>query len=100
MIRGSTPTHVFRLPINTELIKALRITYVQKQKTVLEKTEQDVTMDGTTISLRLTQEETLAFNAECRVKIQLKVLTVNEEVLASRITEVFVEQVLNEEVLE
>lgn len=100
MIRGSTPTHVFRLPISTELIKALRITYVQKQKTVLEKTEQDVTMDGTTISLRLTQEETLAFNAECRVKIQLKVLTVNEEVLASRITEVFVEQVLNEEVLE
>ena len=80
MIRGSTPTHVFRLPISTELIKALRITYVQKQKTVLEKTEQDVTMDGTTISLRLTQEETLAFNAECRVKIQLKVLTVNEEV--------------------
>ena len=100
MIRGSTPTHVFRLPISTELIKALRITYVQKQKTVLEKTEQDVTMDGTTISLRLTQEETLAFNAECRVKIQLKVLTVNEDVLASRITEVFVEQVLNEEVLE
>ena len=39
MIRGTTPTHIFKLPIDTSTIRQLRITYVQYGKTVLEVTE-------------------------------------------------------------
>lgn len=100
MIRGSTPTHVFDLPISTDSIKSLRITYVQGAKTILEKTEQDASMGGESISVKLTQEETLGFEERCPVKIQLKVLTAGGDVLPSQIFTVPVEQVLNEEILE
>lgn len=100
MIRGSTPMHVFDLPIGTDQIKALRLTYVQGDKTVFEKTEQDVAFDGNAIRLRLTQEETLAFAERYPVKIQLKVLTIGGNVLPSQIFSVTVGEILNEEVLE
>lgn len=99
MIRGSTPTHTFSLPISTDLIKSLRLTYVQSGRTVLEKTEKEVRMNGKQISLKLTQEETLAFDISYRVKIQLKVLTADGSVLVSQIFEQSAESVLNEEVL-
>lgn len=99
MIRGSTPTHIFELPIDTSLIKQLRITYVQQQKIVLEKKEQDVTMSGRFIKSRLSQEETLTFDEHIPVKIQLKILTTGGDVLPSQIFVVSADQVLNEEIL-
>lgn len=99
MFRGSTPTHVFTLSIPVEEIQALRLTYAQGGKTVLDKTESDVKMDGSTITLRLTQEETLAFGATAPVNIQLKVLTTGGAVLPSQIFRVHVDEILNEEVL-
>lgn len=100
MFRGSTPTHVFNLPMPADDIKALRLTYVQGGKTILDKSETDVKMDGSTITLRLTQEETLAFGATAPVNIQLKVLLHSGAVLPSQIFRVHVAEILNEEVLE
>lgn len=100
MFRGSTPTHVFTLSIPVEEIQALRLTYVQGGKTVLDKTEADVKMSGATVTLRLTQEETLAFGDTAPVNIQLKVLTTDGAVLPSQIFRVHVDEILNEEVLE
>lgn len=43
IIRGTTPTHIFKLPIDISSIRRqLRITYSQYSKTVLEVTEADV----------------------------------------------------------
>ena len=100
MIRGTTPTHVFQLPIDTGTLKEVRITYKQYSKVVLEKTEADVTMEGRTISFVLTQEESMRFESGVTVKLQVKVLTVNGTVLASPIREFTVEDILNSEVLE
>ena len=99
MFRGSTPTHVFTLSIPVEEIQALRLTYVQDGKTVMDKTEADVKMSGATITLRLTQEETLAFGATTPVSIQLKVLTTGGAVLPSQIFRVHVDEIRNKEVL-
>lgn len=100
MIRGTTPTHTFRLSIETSSIIEVRITYVQLGKTVIEKTEKDVRMGEKNISLTLTQEESLKFRAGSQVEVQLKVLTNVGTVLASPVISLNVDKILNTEVLE
>lgn len=100
MIRGTTPTHIFNLPVDTSTLKEVRITYEQFQRAVIEKTETDVQMEGKTITLTLTQEETLKFKHTSKVRVQLKVLTTTGAALASPIKELSVDEILNEEVLE
>lgn len=99
MIRGTTPTHTFNLKVDTRTIRALRITYKQGEQIVLEKNEDDVKMSGTSIKVKLTQEDTYMFAANNPVQIQLKVKTAGQEVLASRIKTLTVSAILNEEVL-
>ena len=98
MIRGTTPTHIFKLPIDTSEICKVRITYRQSGKTVLEKTEQDITMDGDTISYQLTQEESLTFGT-ANAELQVKVLTSSGNVMASNIIKLSIGEILNTEVL-
>lgn len=100
MIRGTTPTHIFNLPFDTSSLKEVRITYEQDGAKVLEKTEADCTLEGSAITVQLTQEETLAFNENKNVSYQLKLLTTDNEVLATRIKQIRVDRVLCEEVLE
>ena len=100
MIQGTTPTHIFRLPIDTGTIRQLRITYSQNDSVVLEATEADVTLDGSEIRYRLTQEATLKFNPGSRVELQLKVLTEDGNVMASKVMQLSVSKILNTEVLE
>lgn len=99
MIRGTTPTHIFELPIAASLIKEARITYQQGDEVVFEKTEADCTFADKSISVKLTQEDTLSLKEETKLLIQLKMLTTDNEVLANAIEYVTVERVLNEEVL-
>lgn len=99
MIRGTTPTHIFKLPIETNTIRQLRITYNQGGKTILEATEADCTMTGKEIRYRLTQEDTLLFTPLAVVELQIKVLTTDDNVMASRIMSLPVEKILNTEVL-
>ena len=63
MIRGTTPTHVFLVDISLENIDKLYVTYKQNKNTIVEKTLDDVEIDNDakTISVHLTQAETLLF---------------------------------------
>lgn len=99
MIRGTTPTHIFKLPIDTSTIRQLRVTYVQYGKTVLEVTEAGVTMDGQEVRYRLSQEDTLQFKLPAQVEVQIKVLTADGSVMASPVMSLTVEKILNTEVL-
>lgn len=100
MIRATTPTHKFILPFDcAEYIKELLITYAQLGGNVLEKTQDDVTYDGDTISFTLSQEETNLFKANYDVEIQIRVLTKNNDAMASQIYTIPVMKVLNDEVL-
>lgn len=101
MIQGTTPTHVFTLPIDTSTISQLRITYIQGGTVVLDAKENDdnVTMEDNIIKYRLNQEDTLKFNSSEMVLLQLKVLTSEGDVMASKIMRLSVEKILNTEVL-
>ena len=99
MIRGTTPTHVFKLPIDTSTICQLRITYCQFCKKVLEVTEDGVTLDGQEVRYHLSQEDTLRFKPQGQVEVQIKVLTEDGNVMASKVMALPVDKVLNAEVL-
>lgn len=97
MYRVTTPTHTFNFPFETSLIDKLILTYKQNGKTIIEKTEADVEMDGTKVSVTFTQQETALFKADI-AKVQMRVKS-GEKVMASNILTVNVNEVLNKEVL-
>lgn len=99
MFKGSTPTHTFELPFDVGLISNFKITYAQGGSIVLTKTPEDCTLEGNTISTKLTQEETLLFSCNLPVQIQVRVLTNNENALVSDILQVPVKKCLDNEVL-
>lgn len=84
MIQGTTPTHKFSLPFEASCIKAVRIAYEQKGKILLTKELRDCKPEQNGLTTQLTQEETLKFDANVNVRVQLHVLTNNDEALASK----------------
>ena len=100
MIRGTTPKHIFNLPFEASLVKEARISYAQEYETVLTKTEADCVFEGNTITVALTQEDTLLFKKRRKVEIQLRVLTTNNEVMATVPYKVELHDCLTEEVLQ
>ena len=99
MIRATTPTHTFSLPIETSLIKEVLITYKQDDEIVVEKGMKDCTCVGTKVETTLTQEETRRFSAE-KVLIQLRILTNDNQALVSDVIRRYVTDVLNDVILE
>lgn len=86
MIRGSTPTHEFTLEIDTKDIVALEIAYAQNDKVLFIKSKEDCVLDGNTIKVDLSQEETLKFDCYKRyVQIQMRYKTVGAKVPISHI---------------
>lgn len=67
MIRGTTPVVTLKLPMEIDF-DTLYITFKQGD-TVLEKTLDDVEIDGLDIVVPLTQTETLSFDSESPVRV-------------------------------
>lgn len=99
MRRGTTPTHTFQLPVDASLLDEVKITYVQKDKEVLTKYKRDCKVNGSSISVTLTQEETLRFSQYCVCHVQVRALTNDGEAIASQIMNVKVLPLLDAEVL-
>ena len=99
MIRGTTPTHIFEIPIDSSLLKQVQITYAQGSANLLVKTIEDCVLDGNSISVTLSQEETLMFSHKKDVEVQIRVLTKDGTAMATTVRQVDVGRVLNEEVL-
>lgn len=98
MQRATTPTHIFTIPFDVSLLKEVRVTYQQKGKTVLKKTEEECNLNGNQISVTLTQEETTKFEVGSAF-IQLRVLMADGTVSASQIMNDVVTESLDCEVL-
>lgn len=99
MIRGTTPTHVYTLPFDVEKVRKLRIIYSQSGNEKVVKTEAHCTLAGNTATVRLTQEDTLAFSSDDFVLIQLRVLTPEGDALASNVMRVKPGVCLEDEVI-
>lgn len=99
MIRGTTQTLTFNLSETIDDIKALYITFNQNGKTVLEKTLNDVFVEGKHIVLPLKQEDTLAFLALKTVLIQLRIRDIDGNAYASKILKLYVDEILKDGVI-
>lgn len=95
---GTTPTHTFTFPFLTRECQEIKITYSQGCKVVLEKHIDDLTLNGHTAQVTLTQDETFRFDDNKPIGIQAKILR-NGIVMTSNITLVSVYGCLDNEVL-
>lgn len=104
MYRATTPTHTFTLPIQTSDCKDILVTYKQNN-VILDKHMDDgtlpsgMTIDGKTITITLTQEETKQFSQNVAT-VQVRVLTFDGLAMASQKFKLYIENVLNDEELE
>lgn len=96
---GSTPRHEFIVPFHHSLMKDFKATYSQGGRIVLEKHLKDFDIDGDTLSVKLTQEETFRFAQGIDVEIQGRVLTMGGDAIPSDIEIISAEKCLDREVL-
>lgn len=87
MIRGTTPTLEFTLPIDTGILSEGFVSFAQNKMLVIDKPLSDCTLKGSVISLRLTQEETLRLRSDVVTEIQIRAKTTDGDVIASDIIE-------------
>lgn len=99
MIRATTPTHTFTFPSAPEAYSKILIVYNQLGKDVLTLTKDDLTLDGNTASITLSQEMTRAFKAGFPVGVQVRVLDADDKAFANKPVYVYIADVYNDEVL-
>ena len=99
MYRGTTPTLKFTLPFEASTLAEAYISIEQNRRVILEKTIEDCTLSGNTISVKLTQEETLKLGVSDRTEIQLRVRLADGNALASQIFAVSTERILKDGVI-
>lgn len=97
MYRGTTPTFRFNLPFEANTITEAAISFRQPGGVSIDKTLADCTAEGSTLTVSLTEAETLSFRAMTLypVAIQLRV-GVGSARMASQIFEVPVERILKD----
>lgn len=99
MIRATTPTFNFNLPIDSTKIKEAEVTFSQGGENRLKKYIKSCALIDKKLSVTLSQEETLLFSDKSDMKVQLRVLTEAGKVYASqKFTEPVIDS-LSEEVL-
>lgn len=104
MYRVTTPYLTFTLPIQTSTCKEVLVT-IKQNETTLTKHYENSTMpsgmsfDGKNVIVKLTQEETKAFNPKVSALTQIRVLTNADDAYASQVFSLKVSDVLNEEIL-
>lgn len=97
-MRGTTPTHIFD-NIGVDLRNArVYLTYSQFGANVLEKTNEDMTITENTISVTLTQEETLAFQ-EGTISMQIRYVMADGKADKSDIMQTRADKILKEGVI-
>lgn len=99
MIRGTTPTFEFTLPFPVSTLKNAFVTFSQKRKVIINKELHQCECNENTLIVNLTQEDTLKFCCEDLVLIQVRVLTENNEALASQIIQTEANNILYDEVI-
>lgn len=97
MYRGTTPTFTFQLPIDASSITEACVSFRQAGGASMDKMLADCAVSDNTLSVSLTEEETLSLRARTvqPLEIQLRV-AVKGARMASQIFTVSVERILKD----
>lgn len=100
--RATTPTLSFFFPeeVQAGSVTALKLSFAQNGRTLMDFTERDVEIDtdNNIVALVMTQEQTARFLPTVPIEIQFRCRLENE-VIASNIMQIDAGRVLNSEVL-
>lgn len=96
MIRGTTPVLEFTLPFSTSTLAEAYISFAQRKEIIFEKTLSDCTCDSDTLTLKLTQAETLSLKENRSTEIQIRAKTIDGDALASDIICVDTDRILKD----
>lgn len=100
MILGSTPTHIFYLPFQVNVIEGVLISYAQKHKVVLRKRTSECILEDKQISVKLSEEDTFAIDDSIpSVDVQIKIKLITGDVVVSRPIRISVRECFDEEVV-
>lgn len=100
MVQATTPTFILTLPDTVDLSQAANIYFSLRHKNVIiEKSNDDLTVDGQTVSVYLSQAETLQLVSGA-AQIQLNWTYANGSRACSNIVSVQVTENLLKEVVE
>lgn len=72
MRRGTTAVNTFKTNVDMSTAELLYVTYKQNGEKILEKTLDDVTIDGQNVIVKLSQADTLNFMNNTMVQIQIR----------------------------
>ena len=97
--RGTTPTHVFTLPVKCSVLSKIRIIYSQGGKCICKKDIDAADCEENKVSCKLTQEDTLQLDCSKHCDIQLRALTQAGDAFACDVIKVSVGRCLDDEVL-
>lgn len=87
MYRGTTPTLTFTTPYAADMIQSGYISFAQRGADVLDINLSDsaVTIGDESISVTLTQAQTLSFTTADKIHIQIRAVLVSGTAVASNI---------------
>ena len=95
-IRGTTPTFVFNLPFDVSTLANCEIYFAQDDTLFVTKSLSDCVASGNQITVTLTQSDTLAFDDEEKLQIQVRFIYTDGTVEATNVTKKKVGQILKE----
>lgn len=99
LIRGTTPTLKFELPFPVDQLAEAFVTISQRNVVVIDKPLVDCKCDEKTLTVRLTQEETLKLDCDCMSEIQIRARTLEGEAIASDIIRASTARILKDGVI-
>lgn len=85
MRRGTTPTHTFTTDIDLSNATVVYLTYKQGSSTVITKTLDDMTVTDESITVELSQDDTLAFDTRNSISMQIRAKFADGSAIASNI---------------
>lgn len=98
MIRGTTPLNIFNVDVDLTTAEVIYITYKQNNNVVIEKSIEDIAVTDKTLTVRLTQEETLKLT-ERAVEIQIRARFADGTAIASNIIKTTASEILKDGVI-
>lgn len=105
MRRGTTPIHTFKPKtkegeaIDLTSAQVVYMTYKQGGEIIVEKTKGDMEITEDTITINLTQEDTLAFSTVGDVEIECRARYADQQAIASCIIKTSARKILKEGVI-
>lgn len=97
MYRGTTPTFNFTLPIETSTITEAVVSFRQASGVSIDKTLADCKLSDNTLSVSLTEAETLQLKSSKMYPLEIQLrIGVDEARMASQVFTVPVEKILKD----